>query len=46
VNWIAADILRVEGGLLVEHWTSSKTKRRGAIQEREPDVREDVPVYS
>jgi predicted SnoaL-like aldol condensation-catalyzing enzyme len=20
VNWIAADILRVEGGLLVEHW--------------------------
>jgi predicted SnoaL-like aldol condensation-catalyzing enzyme len=20
VNWIAADILRIEGGVLVEHW--------------------------
>jgi len=30
VNWIAADILRVEGGLLVGTGTSSKTKRRGS----------------
>jgi len=26
VNWIAADILRIEDGILVEHWTSSRTR--------------------
>jgi len=26
VNWIAADIVRIKDGILVEHWTSSKTR--------------------
>jgi predicted SnoaL-like aldol condensation-catalyzing enzyme len=28
-NWIATDILRIKDGILVEHWESFKTKRRG-----------------
>jgi predicted SnoaL-like aldol condensation-catalyzing enzyme len=27
VNWVAADILRIEDGVLVEHWESSRTRR-------------------
>jgi len=26
VNWIAADILRIQDGILVEHWMSFRTK--------------------
>jgi hypothetical protein len=39
VNWIAADILRIENGILVEHWDvlqDEATKAR--IQKRFADV--------
>jgi predicted SnoaL-like aldol condensation-catalyzing enzyme len=28
VNWIAADIVRIQNGILAEHWTSFRTKCR------------------
>jgi predicted SnoaL-like aldol condensation-catalyzing enzyme len=32
VNWVVADILRIENGLLAEHWTSSRTRRRESLR--------------
>ena len=47
VNWIAADILRIENGILVEHWdviqdeaTESKSKSKA------PMFGSSFPVYS
>ena len=41
VNWIAADILRVQDGVLAEHWdviqtsaTENQSKRRQCLQQR------------
>ena len=41
VNWIAADILRIEDGILIEHWDviQDESDRNDAIQERWADVR-------
>jgi predicted SnoaL-like aldol condensation-catalyzing enzyme len=39
-NWIAADILRVQDGILVEHWDVIQDE---ATQERQADVRRLVP---
>jgi predicted SnoaL-like aldol condensation-catalyzing enzyme len=47
VNWIAADILRIEDGILVEHWdviqdevTEEQSKSKG------PYVRQHLPDLS
>ena len=32
VNWIAADIVRVKDGILVEHWDVIQAKSRGSTQ--------------
>jgi predicted SnoaL-like aldol condensation-catalyzing enzyme len=44
VNWIAADIVRIQDGILVEHWdviqdeVTEEQSKSGA-----PDVRKDFP---
>jgi predicted SnoaL-like aldol condensation-catalyzing enzyme len=47
VNWIAADILRIEDGNLVEHWDviqdeaiEEQSKKQGS------DVRQSFPTYA
>lgn len=43
VNWIAADIVRVEGGVLAEHWDVIQDKAtRSSIEERPAHVRRQV----
>ena len=46
VNWIAADILRIEGGILVEHWDVIQDE---ATQEQSksgnPMFGEEFPTY-
>src|SRR2546428_12424407 len=47
VNWIAADILRVQGGLVVEHWDVIPDEAtRGPSKRGHPQVGQPVPVYS
>jgi len=39
VNWIAADILRIKDGVLVEHWdVHSGRSDEGAVQKWKPNV--------
>jgi predicted SnoaL-like aldol condensation-catalyzing enzyme len=38
VNWIAADILRIENGILAEHWDVIQESHSGTVQKRSPDV--------
>src|SRR5881296_3453321 len=47
VNWIAADILRVEGGLLVEHWDVIQDEvTREQSKSGNPMFGKTFPVYS
>ena len=47
VNWIAADILRVEGGLLVEHWDVIQDEAtREQSKSGNPMFGKTFPVYS
>ncbi len=47
VNWIAADILRVEGGLLVEHWDVIQDEAtREQSKSGTPMFGKTFPVYS
>jgi predicted SnoaL-like aldol condensation-catalyzing enzyme len=42
VNWIAADIVRIENGVLVEHWDVIQDGgHRSAIEKRRSHVRKD-----
>ena len=44
VNWIAADIVRLKAGILVEHWDCHSGRGyRATVQERESDVRRLIP---
>lgn len=44
VNWIAADILRIEDGILAEHWDVIQDEGKpGIVKERQSDVR---PYFS
>ena len=42
VNWIVADILRIENGLLAEHWDVTRTRRHEKLEERLANVRGQV----
>ncbi len=47
VNWIAADILRVEGGLLIEHWDVIQDEAtREQSKSGNPMFGKTFPVYS
>src|SRR5216117_4597587 len=47
VNWIAADILRVEGGLLVEHWDVIQDEAtREQSKSGNPMFGKTFPLYS
>src|SRR5713226_7032775 len=47
VNWIAADIVRVEGGLLVEHWDVIQDEAtREQSKSGNPMFGKTFPVYS
>ena len=47
VNWIAADILRVEGGLLIEHWDVIQDEAtREQSKSGNPMFGKAFPVYS
>ena len=43
VNWIAADILRVEDGLLVEHWDVIQDEATEEQSKSGAPVRKDFP---
>jgi predicted SnoaL-like aldol condensation-catalyzing enzyme len=42
VNWIAADIVRMRDGILVEHWDVIQDEATRVVQERPPHVRRQV----
>lgn len=42
VNWITADIVRIEDGILVEHWDVIQDEATRVVQERPADVRRQV----
>jgi predicted SnoaL-like aldol condensation-catalyzing enzyme len=43
VAWIAADIVRIESGLLAEHRDIIETRHARPIEERPADVRDSLP---
>jgi hypothetical protein len=43
VNWIAADIVRIEDGRLAEHWDHPGRSHPGRVQERPADVQSGIP---
>ena len=44
VNWIAADVLRITDGILIEHWECYPGRSHpGAVKERPSHVRRAVP---
>jgi predicted SnoaL-like aldol condensation-catalyzing enzyme len=46
VNWIAADILRIEDGLLVEHWDVIQDEvTRAQSKSKAPMFGEAFPIY-
>ena len=46
VNWIIVDILRIEDGMLVEHWgCDPRRSYPGAVKERPSHVRGQVSEY-
>jgi predicted SnoaL-like aldol condensation-catalyzing enzyme len=47
VNWIAADILRIEDGLLVEHWDVIQDEAtQGQSKSKAPMFGSSFPTYS
>jgi predicted SnoaL-like aldol condensation-catalyzing enzyme len=47
VNWIAADILRIENGILVEHWDVVQDEAtEGQSNGKAPMFGSSFPVYS
>jgi hypothetical protein len=45
-NWIAADILRIEDGVLVEHWDVIQDEAtRGQSKSGKPMFGDSFPVY-
>jgi predicted SnoaL-like aldol condensation-catalyzing enzyme len=47
VNWIAADILRIENGILVEHWDVIQDEaREEQSKSKAPMFGSSFPVYS
>jgi hypothetical protein len=41
-KWIAADVVRVNDGVLAEHWDVLWTKHRSRVAKRSADVRDQV----
>jgi predicted SnoaL-like aldol condensation-catalyzing enzyme len=41
-NWIAADVVRVTDGVLVEHWDAARRSDRSRVAKRSADVRGQV----
>lgn len=47
VNWIVADILRIENGKLVEHWDVIQDEAtKGQSKSKAPMFGSSFPVYS
>ena len=47
VNWIAADILRIENGILVEHWDVIQDEAtEGQSKSKAPMFGSTFPIYS
>src|ERR1700680_3035239 len=42
-NWIAADIVRIEAGIIAEHWDVIQDEARRAIEKWRSHVRKDFP---